>query len=309
VAAAVKLLSHRARQKGVDLRCMIEPGMPDPVIGDPGRLRQVLVNLMGNAIKFTERGSIDVLVDSVKRADDNLEVHIAVRDTGIGIAEEHQARVFEPFAQADGSATRKYGGTGLGLAICTRLVEAMKGRIWLESALGQGSTFHFTARFALRGASGQRQQSPYPQERNGQLHAVHNGRHDVAAIASPARILVVDDNDINQRLTLCLLEKKHHTVTVVANGKEALEALDRERFDLVLMDVQMPVMNGFEATAAIREKEKGTGRRLPIIALTAHAMKGDRERCLDAAMDAYLSKPIQAEQLWEAVERALGAAQ
>jgi PAS domain S-box-containing protein len=306
VDAAIKLLRHRARQKGVDLRCAIETDVPSRVVGDQGRLRQVLVNLLGNAIKFTERGTVDVLVSRSGLTDGQVELHVAVQDTGIGIAPEHQARIFEPFEQADGSTTRRYGGTGLGLAICSRLVQAMHGRIWLESAMGRGSTFHFTARFNLANAPGGLQEAQQGHQRNGLLAPTQNGH--AACHAKQARILVADDNAINQRLTVCLLQKKNHAVTVVANGKEVLELLDRQPFDLVLMDVQMPVMNGFEATAAIREKEKSTGRRLPIIALTAHAMKGDKDRCLSADMDAYISKPLRAEHLWDAVERALSGA-
>jgi PAS domain S-box-containing protein len=424
----------RAHAKGLELVYDIPAPLPDALAGDPDRLRQVLVNLVGNAIKFTEKGEVVVRVEQESRSDADVTLHFSVSDTGIGIAADKQRLIFEPFRQADGSTTRKYGGTGLGLAICGRLVEMMGGRIWVQSEAGRGSTFHFTARFAVRADHRQRPTAgsePRTEEAPGTAFAVpcslsgldclvaddnatsrniladmlrgwgmaptavESGRAALAALRQaaeadrpfrvvlldmhladlsgavladclrrqpqlaasvillssgdpqdaawcrslgevralskpirqsdlleaiqallgqpqqpahvpeagpaaqrlmtrPLRILLAEDNVINQRLAVCLVEKQGHSVAVAGNGREALDALEVGSFDLVLMDVQMPEMGGFEATAHIREREKRTGGHIPIVALTAHAMKGDRERCLAAGMDGYLSKPVQA---------------
>ncbi|HUY32227.1 MAG TPA: response regulator [Pirellulales bacterium] len=430
----MKTLALRAHKKGLELACHVPAEVPDELAGDPGRLRQIIVNLAGNAIKFTDAGEVVARVELASLSDQEATLHFAVCDTGIGIPPEKQAAVFAPFVQADGSTTRKYGGTGLGLAISTRLVELMGGRIWVESAVGQGSTFHFTARFALaRGrtapataagpghlddlavlvvddnatnrrileemlthwhmrptvvASGQAALDemrrafaagePYALVlldammpgmdgftlvRRIQEHKEYTGatiimlssaegsaaraeelriaaslmkpikqselfdaimtslgvslrRDDTAApVAGPAapefgrvlKLLLAEDNAVNQKLVVRLLEKRGHQVTIAGNGREALAVLERDRFDLVLMDVQMPEMSGFEATAAIRQGERTTGRHMPIVAMTAHAMKGDRERCLEAGMDDYIAKPVQARELFQAVERAVSA--
>jgi two-component system, sensor histidine kinase and response regulator len=457
----VRALSLRAHAKGLELACHVHPDVADTVVGDAGRLRQVLVNLIGNAIKFTEHGEVvlEVRAEADPKRPDVLPagsalwvadaggpdvpsvgdfgfsppqlprqtvLHFAVRDTGIGIPPEQQQRIFDAFAQADGSTTRQYGGTGLGLAISARLVGLMHGRIWVESEPGQGSTFHFTARFApapetaapapgpaaaleglrvlvvddnatnrrileetlrqwrLRpalagGAAEARdllQQAhaagrPFPlllldarmpgtdgfelaawlRERPGlcgatvlmlsagggpddaaRCRALGVTRHltkpvrrsdlldtlvtalgerlvsdppapaeDAPAAGRALRVLLAEDNRINQRLAVRMLEKAGHTVTVAENGREALAALERETFDVVLMDVQMPEMSGFEATAAIRAREQQTGGHLPVVALTAHAMKGDRERCLEAGMDAYVAKPVRAAELLQVI--------
>jgi signal transduction histidine kinase/DNA-binding response OmpR family regulator len=436
----IKTLGLRAHQKGLELACQVRPEVPDVLIGDPGRLRQVILNLVGNAIKFTERGEVVIRV-SVESQTDAVLLRFAVTDTGIGIPADKQQLIFDPFTQADGSTTRRYGGTGLGLTISARLVQMMGGRIWLESEPGKGSAFFFTARFelgrrttsssfmsplALRGLAalivddnatnrhilleqlicwGMRPTAvesgpaaltelrnaaaagePYhlvlldammPEmdgftlaeevRRQPDLagltimmlsSADHQGdagrckrlglaaylikpikaselrdailaalgkassgvivsttrapspriSHGPSAPTSLLRILVAEDNLVNQRVMVQMLQKQHHTVVVVADGQSALESVRRERFDLVLMDVQMPHMDGLEATAAIRQHEQTTVGHVPILALTAHALKGDRERCLAAGMDGYVSKPVRAEELWREVARILPAA-
>jgi len=295
----VKVFAVRAGQKGLELAWKIAPSVPRALEGDPHRLRRILVNLVGNAIKFTERGKILLRVSTESRrpqarssgAGDQVSLHFSVTDTGIGIPAEKQRKIFEAFAQADTSITRKYGGTGLGLAISAQLVELMGGRIWVESHAGQGSTFHFTARFGLAQApAGKQPAAPLA------LAALHK-------TARPLRVLVAEDHPVNRELAVHLLKGRGHRVTLAETGREALAALAKQDFDAVLMDVQMPEMDGLEATAAIREKEKTTGAHLPIIAMTAHALKGDEERCLAAGMDAYIAKPIEPRELLETVER------
>jgi signal transduction histidine kinase/DNA-binding response OmpR family regulator/HPt (histidine-containing phosphotransfer) domain-containing protein len=422
----VATLAMRAHKKGLGLADDVAPDVPDALAGDPGRLRQVVVNLVGNAIKFTEQGEVVLRVEKASQEADAVELHFAVRDTGIGIPPEQQPRLFQAFAQADASTTRRYGGTGLGLAISARLVRLMGGRVWLESAVGRGSTFHFTARFgparalaarrpparldglpvlvadgsttsrrilrevlagwgmrptaaesgpaaldALRqaraagdpfalalvdarlpGADGpalaaQVKGDPdlagtalilvssavrradaeacrrlgvaacltSPVKQSTLLDAIMSALGARARVAEPGagappaaavrglRLLLAEDNPVNQKLAVTLLEKHGHRVTVAGSGPAALAAWDGGAFDAVLMDVQMPGMDGFEATARIRAGERGSGRHTPIIALTAHALKGDRERCLQAGMDGYLAKPIRADELFEALGR------
>jgi PAS domain S-box-containing protein len=422
----IKTLALRAHKQGLELACHIPPEVPDRLVGDTGRLLQIVVNLVGNAIKFTEQGEVLVDVAVASQTAEEIELHVAVKDTGIGIPLDKKRLIFEAFSQADGSMTRKYGGTGLGLAISSRLVAMMGGRIWVESEIGQGSAFHFTVRLGLQreaalkpslqpvdvqdlpvlvvddnatnrrileellanwgmkpivvdsgraaleemqraadaGApiplvlldammpemdgfalAGRIKQHPElaratimllssatqhsdaarcqqlgiaayltkPIKQSELLNAILTVLHPSSAkTPKPAHrsllpgnrrrlhILVAEDNAINQRLVVRMLEKRGHTVRVAGNGKEVLAALKNETFDLVLMDVQMPEMNGFEATAAIRAWEQGT--HIPIIAMTAHALKGDRERCLAAGMDAYVSKPLLAPQLFEVIE-------
>jgi signal transduction histidine kinase/DNA-binding response OmpR family regulator len=427
---AMKALAVRAQQKGLELACHILPEVPDDLTGDPGRLRQIVTNLVGNALKFTERGEVVVHVGMEAETADEACLHFAVSDTGVGIPPERQQLIFEAFTQADTSTTRKYGGTGLGLTISSRLVELMGGRIWVESAVGQGSTFHFTARFALAKEPAVRPLRAPPASLHDLpvlvvddnatnrriLHemlshwgmrplAVDGGQAALAALEQarsagepfplvlldghmpemdgfdlaeriqqgpgrtrttvvmltsagrpediarcrqlgitaylmkpikqselfdtvvtalsgplrppqaaaicpqpvpsagerPLRVLLAEDNAVNQKLAVRLLEKQGHMVAVANNGQEALAALERQPFDLVLMDVEMPEMDGLEATAAIRRKEQGTGRHIPILAMTAHAMKGDQERCLAAGMDGYLSKPIQVKELFATI--------
>jgi signal transduction histidine kinase/CheY-like chemotaxis protein/HPt (histidine-containing phosphotransfer) domain-containing protein len=438
---AIKSLGVRAHQKGLELACHIAPDVPDGLVGDAGRLRQVVVNLVGNAIKFTENGEIVLRVETRSRTANDAELHFAVRDTGIGIPADKQHAIFRAFEQADGSTTRRFGGTGLGLTISTQLVGLMGGRMWVESVPGAGSTFHFTARFGLsklptpltvrvsantlrnlpvlvvddnatnrrilvdmltqwtmwpaavengRNALARLEQAcesnqsfplvlldaqmpdldgfavaerirqnpklagatimmlssagqlgdadrcrqlgvgtyltkPIKQSdlfdailttlaaasADERLAAARRDEHgaespDNAPATPPLRILLADDNAVNQRVAARLLEKRGHSVVVAENGKEAIERLAQGSIDLVLMDVQMPEMDGLEATAAIRAREAGTDAHTPIIAMTAHAMRGDRERCLEAGMDEYVSKPIQPAELLKAINATLG---
>ena len=430
----VRVVSLRAHEKALELICQIPPEVPEAIRGDPTRLRQVLVNLMGNAIKFTKQGEILLQVEIREETDTDILLHFSVHDTGIGITPEKQKAVFEPFTQADNSMTRKFGGTGLGLTICTRLVEMMGGSIWLESEAGKGSTFHFTSRFGL--VSGTRPAleaaddetlrdlpvlivddnftnrrileealtlwkmrpvsadgggsalsslkqattlgKPFPLiildaqmpdmdgfevaveiKKNGQFAdpkiimltsagirgdaarcrelgidvylskpvdradlfraikvALGPGnqadktptlitQHVLREQQQRLRILLAEDNPVNQKLAVRVLQKRGHSVEVAENGKIALELLEKEPFDIVLMDVQMPEMDGLTATSAIREKEQKTGEHVPIVAMTAHAMVGDRERCLEAGMDGYLTKPLQVKELCAAIESAV----
>jgi PAS domain S-box-containing protein len=290
LANTVKTLGVRARAQGLDLACDVRPDVPQYLVGDPGRLRQIIANLVGNAIKFTERGEVKITVEKESETEGCVELHFMVADTGIGIPVEKQKTIFEAFAQADGSSTRKYGGTGLGLSISQQLTEMMGGRVWVESVVGVGSTFHFTAQFTTR-----RVTSAKPTQPPAVASQLPSGPHQAL------RVLLAEDNPVNQRLAARLLERRGHSVRVVNNGLEVLSAVDQERFDLLLCDVQMPLMDGLEATARIREQEKATGVRLPIVALTAHAMKGDSERFLEAGMDGFVPKPIQAKQLFEVI--------
>ncbi|MCI0464414.1 MAG: response regulator, partial [Gemmataceae bacterium] len=427
---ALKALALKAHQKGLELCGGVDTDVPAVVVADPGRLRQVLLNLVGNAIKFTSAGEVVARVEIQESAPEALCLHFAVSDTGIGISADKQRAIFEPFEQADGSTTRKYGGTGLGLTICRRLVELMDGTLWVESAPGRGSTFHFTARLALPCSprlpepanplahlQDQRallvednrthrcllealltgwQMKPVavadPQAALAELERVQAGdepfalalldatlpgtdgfalaektkRHaalegpvlvmlssadwqaDIArcreldtgyvikpfkeadlrkaVLGTPAekggapqagpdregiprlRILLVDDNVFNQRVGSLKLQQKGQRVRTVGSGREALAALGQEPFDLVFMDVQMSDMDGFEATAAIRAREKVAGGHIPIVAMTAAAMKGDRERCLEAGMDGYITKPVEDRTLWQVLREFAPAA-
>jgi signal transduction histidine kinase/DNA-binding response OmpR family regulator len=431
VAALVKPLAFRAEQKGLEMIAHVSPDVPAGLVGDPGRIRQVLTNLVGNAIKFTERGQILIEIEPVFRDGDIAEIHGSVSDSGIGIPGDKLGAIFEPFQQADGSTTRRYGGTGLGLTIASTLVELMGGTIWVESEPFAGSTFHFTMRLAVSNAppevmtfdltgvrvlvvddnpvnrrilqewltrwkmapnvaesgpaaldalvrateagdpyplvlldvnmpdmdgfevarqikghsslagatimmlssSGQAaerasgtaigvaQYLTKPVEQRELLAAMgralaldHPPRPASAPVASAPEptsrrlhVLVAEDNVVNQRIATAVLEKRGHRVTIANTGREALAACERERFDVVVMDVQMPDMDGLEATAAIRARETVTEAHVPIIALTAHAMKGDRERMLRAGMDGYLAKPLDAQQFVGLVESIVSA--
>jgi PAS domain S-box-containing protein len=432
VEDSVKLLAPRADQKDLDLSCRIAPDVPDAVVGDPGRLRQVLLNLVSNAIKFTDEGEVAVSVFVDERGTDDVRLRFTVRDTGIGIPEEKQWDIFGAFVQADASTTRKYGGTGLGLTISTQLVEMMEGRMWLESEVGKGTSFHFVVRFSLTHdgdtiatappnlrdlhvlvvddnetnrfilseilASWQmrattvasadaalgtlrkaaEQGDPFhllltdalmPEtdgfglaqqlardDRFGRLKMILltsagapavKGRAAnvfaaklakpvkqsdlldaiVTAFATPVssrrqrgkdtprpaeqpnkalRVLVAEDNPTNQALVAALLKQKGHRVTIVGNGRLAADRAVLETFDVVLMDVQMPEMGGLEATGLIRDHERTAGGHVPIVALTARAMAGDREQCLAAGMDAYVSKPLRTEELFAAIDSVVG---
>ena len=276
--------------------------------GDPGRLRQILVNLLGNAIKFTSQGEIVLRVTQEATTPQDVVLTFSVRDTGVGIPLDRQKQVFEAFTQADGSTTRTHGGTGLGLTIASQLVQLMGGRLWLESEPGTGSTFHFTATFGLVTADVTTAMPDLGAEsapRDRPLLITRTTRRDAR---QAGHILLIEDNRVNQLVARRLLEKRGYTVVVANNGREALTILDASgpaRFGCALMDVQMPEMDGFECTAIIREREQTTGLHLPIIAMTAHAMKGDEARCLAAGMDGYLSKPIEPDEFFEVVERHL----
>ncbi|MCL4112023.1 UNVERIFIED_CONTAM: hypothetical protein GTU68_034526 [Idotea baltica] len=271
VEKTTRTLGLHAATKRLELACRVAPDVPDQVFGDPGRLCQVIVNLVGNAVKFTEQGEVVVNVEKENQVDGIAKLHFSVRDTGIGIAADKQASIFHSFSQADATTTRKYGGTGLGLTISSQLVELMGGGIWVESTAGAGTTFHFTIEL--------KKSDPEPQP-------------DDSPIVPELNILLVDDGLVNQTVATELLRNMGHKVSVAMNGREAVDAWSNAAFDVILMDLQMPVMDGAEATRTIRAQEKETDQHIPIIAMTAAAMQGDRERCLNAGMDDYMSKPI-----------------
>ena len=300
MTATLKSFGSSARQKSLKLSFNIDEGVPRSLVGDAGRLRQVLTNLIGNSIKFTDRGEIDVFVQCASQSDSMAALQFTVRDTGAGIPQEKMELIFAPFEQADNSTTRKFGGTGLGLAICSRIVELMGGKIWAESKLGSGSMFCFTARFEMEAVASAGiaplrletpSYAPVFQERQSPKRTL--------------RILVAEDNRTNQVLAVKLLESMGHRPAVVETGTEALTALKESAFDLVIMDVQMPDMDGLEATAAIRTRERGGNRHIPIVAMTAHAMIGDQEQCLKAGMDGYISKPVSRRELERVIEIAM----
>jgi two-component system sensor histidine kinase/response regulator len=427
----MKSLGFRAHQKDLELVYEVAADVPEALLGDPGRIRQILINLVGNAIKFTEHGEILVSVSEERRETGSTSLHFAVKDTGVGIAADKQSTIFDAFSQADGSMARKYGGTGLGLAICTRLVTMMGGTMSVESQTGQGSTFHFTLRLAVQDIPTRRPEAVQTERLrdlcvlvvddnftnrrvlNGMLirwgmepTAVESGRaalqaleaaksagrpfplvlldgqmpemdgfalvkqikkdpalvgatimmltsaghlgdaarcrelgisaylvkpirqgellqaicsvlnlstekpplvtrHSLREARNRSRILLAEDNAVNQLLAARLLERRGYIVTVAGDGREVLAALAKEEFDLILMDIQMPEMDGLETTAVIRERERSTQQHMPIIAMTAHALKGDEERCLSAGMDAYISKPIRTNELFSTIEKVL----
>jgi two-component system CheB/CheR fusion protein len=288
VETTLKPLSYMAKEKDLPLRWSIDADVPERLAGDQGRISQVLTNVVGNAIKFTELGSVVVRVDRTEPkglADgENVWLLFSVQDTGIGIPADRQEKIFESFSQVGTSAHMKYGGAGLGLAISKQLVEMMGGQIWVESEPGKGSTFHFTVRLA-------RPTGPAIGTRTRALEkAVEAGE--------PLSILLVEDNLINQLLAQSLLEQRGHNVMVASNGREALEKLKGRHFDCIFMDVRMPEMSGEEATGIIRSGAiEGVDPRIPIIALTAYALEGDRARLLAAGMDDYISKPIDMQEL------------
>lgn len=311
----LKSLSLRAHDKALQLACEIHRDTPQMLLGDPIRLRQVIVNLVGNAIKFTDEGEVLVRVVPAPRAPgtEGIELRFVISDTGVGIPENKRNAIFAAFEQADSSVTRKYGGTGLGLAISSRLVELMGGRIAVSSEPGQGSTFEFTARFGAAEEESWKVKAGPAYDALG--FARGRAQRDDSRTASvepcpitPLTILLAEDSLVNQKLAIGLLERTGHCVVVADNGAEAVAAYESRPFDLVLMDVQMPEMDGLDATRAIREAEKKTGRHVPIAAMTAHAMQGDRERCLAAGMDDYIAKPVRAKVLFETIARLLGTA-
>jgi signal transduction histidine kinase len=286
----LKPMSVRAEEKKLRLTVDVAADVPDDLVGDPVRLRQVLVNLVSNALKFTDQGEILVrVVHDMESTPGHAALHFSVVDTGIGIPEDKQVAIFQAFTQADGSTTRLYGGTGLGLSISWKLVSLMGGQIQVESTPGRGSAFYFSITLPLASA-------PVVPKLAAPLV--------VPGVDSrPLRVLVAEDNVVNRKLAEHLLRRRGHEPIMVVNGREAVHALEEESIDVVLMDLQMPEMDGFEATAAIRARERSTGARVPIVALTAHAMEGDRQRCLDADMDGYVSKPIDAANLFAVIDQ------
>ena len=294
----------QAQNKGLDLSCRISPDVPASLKGDELRLRQVIINLVGNAVKFTGSGKVTINVEpgpsvSGGRNQESQKVllHFSVSDTGIGIPGDKLDAIFESFTQADGSTTRKYGGTGLGLAISQKLVSMIGGDIWAESETGKGSTFHFTAGFGIS------------REEIKEDIDLQDISHEKRPFTDKLHILLAEDNAVNQKVALTILEKQGYSVHVAVNGEEAIDALKKERFDLVLMDVQMPKMDGIEAAQAIRNSKDGAfDPGIPIVAVTAHAFKEDMERCLKAGMNSCITKPFKRQELFREIERLVQAA-
>ncbi|MGV1100592.1 ATP-binding protein [Thiovibrio sp. JS02] len=278
----LSLLARQAREKNIELSAEIDAALPERLLGDPTRMRQILSNLLTNAIKFTENGRVTVRVKCLSSHTDRVALRMEVIDTGIGIAEKYQADLFQSFSQADGSTTRKYGGTGLGLAIVRQLVLMMGGRIGVESEPGKGSTFWCALDFPVVAEFGREVARNKPEARN--------------PGALQGRVLLVEDNKVNQMVAARMLAGLNLSVDIAEDGEKALAALARGGYDLAFMDCQMPILDGYEATRRYRRQEEGQGR-LPIIAMTANAMEGDREKCLAAGMDDYLAKPVKKEQL------------
>ncbi len=310
VQDVIKTLAVKAREKGLVLSSQMPEDLPRQVRGDPMKLRQILINLVGNAIKFTPQGEVSVAVRQQWRSTDEIGLHFLVHDTGIGIPAAKLDEIFEAFRQGDASTTRRYGGSGLGLTISSELVRLMRGRIWVESLPGEGSTFQFTLPLKLGyplalPAASPEHSAPASATDNDTTHTAEAAIQDdwkSAPRVRPLRVLVADDHTANRHLATTVLGTRGHLCVEASNGQEALEAMRRGPFDVVLMDVQMPMMDGFQATAAIRKIEESSRQHIPIIALTAHAMSGDRERCLAAGMDAYLAKPLRPKMLVELVE-------
>jgi PAS domain S-box-containing protein len=289
IEASLDLVAQSAIKKGLSLSYSISSLVPKRILGDVTRLRQVLVNLLSNAIKFTDHGDISLVI-SCQPGNPLYEIEFSVSDTGIGISQDRMDRLFQTFSQVDASMTRKYGGTGLGLAISKRLVELMGGRIWVESEVGKGSTFHFS--ILAEAATATEAERPT---------AWRTGTYEdkpavdlVPEHPYPLRILLAEDNVINQKVALQMLRKIGYEADVAANGFEVLEALERQPYDVILMDVQMPDMDGIEAAKRIRKRWRDGPR---IIAITAYALEGDRDKCISAGMDDYISKPVKMDEL------------
>jgi len=291
LADIAALLGHSAEIKEIKLSTSLQPGLPDCLIGDPGRLRQTLLNLVGNAVKFTHAGSIDIALtwQADSAGQDLVRLGFTVRDTGIGMAPETVANLFSPFCQGDASTTRKFGGTGLGLSICKRLVELMGGEIAVESTPGSGSVFRFELPFRVVEPAQCRPGNPSAPS---------------VVLPDGLRVLLVEDNRINQMVAETLLRKMGCQVTTASNGEAALERLAKEPVDIVLMDCQMPVMDGFEATRRLRAGLAGASLAgIPVIAITANAMQGDRELCVAAGMNDYIAKPFSRAELLDVLTR------
>jgi CheY-like chemotaxis protein len=296
VQDAVGALAPKADEKRLELVCTVEAEVPSFVRGDGRRLRQIIVNLVGNALKFTHSGGVSVRVYLQRQQLQTIGLGFAVSDTGIGIPKDRQETLFSPFTQVDGSTTRKYGGTGLGLAISKKLVEMMGGCIWLESEEGKGSTFSFTIVFEeVR----EQIRPPMPEPADLTPHGLPKSEK------ARTRILLAEDDPTSQLVALAMLQKLGYKAEAVANGAEALDAVRKSRYDLVFMDCQMPEIDGYEATRRIRSLSAGI-RTAPIIAMTANALEGDRQRCLEAGMDDYVTKPIELEALAGTIAKWLG---
>src|SRR5262245_52096444 len=304
-----ELLCERAREKGVQLIGTVDAAVPEQLKGDPLRLRQIVMNLVNNAIKFTERGQIRVEVSVTEQTMDSCLLRCEVRDTGVGVAPSVREEIFEAFAQGDSSTTRKYGGTGLGLSIVKRLVALMKGTVGVESMIGNGAKFWFTAEFgriADTPSAPLHTMTTTSSERGTENYIPVGQRETLLQDAAPAvegRILVAEDNPVNHEVALAMLESFGCRVDVVVTGHEAVEAVSRAAYDLILMDCQMPGMDGYAATRLIRRNERKGARRIPIVALTAHASHGDSATCFAAGMDDYLSKPYTQQDLRAIVQR------
>jgi PAS domain S-box-containing protein len=320
VGNTLKVLSARAQAKGLALTHQVADDVPDLLHGDPTRLRQVILNLLDNGIKFTSQGAVAVAVELLRieetqqpassnpqsairnpQSRDLCHLQFAVKDTGIGIAPDKQARIFEAFAQADSSMTRQYGGTGLGLSIALRLVHLMGGRLSVASEPGKGSVFSFTAAFRL---------SPEPAKRVVPAPTQAPGPPaEAGPAARPLRILIGEDNAVNQRLMRDIMRRLGHDAVVVDNGEKVLAELESRSYDVLLLDVQMPLLDGLQTTAVIREREKASGGQIPIVALTAHAMPGYRDVCLKAGMNDYVSKPFRIQHIKDVLKRMVPAAE
>jgi CheY-like chemotaxis protein len=276
----------RAREKNIELGCEFSTDLPRYVNGDPGRLKQILNNLIGNAIKFTHGGKVSAAVKCESQSEGCMKLLFSISDTGIGISREEQRLLFKSFSQVDSSYTRKFGGTGLGLAISKQLTEMMGGTIWVESEKGKGSTFYFIIKLK----TGLKPRASEDKTRIG------------PQMYKPRRILLAEDDHLNQTILRRILEKAGHSVAVAGNGREAVEAWEHGSFDIILMDIQMPEMDGVEAASRIRRMEAAAGSHIPIAALTAYALKGDEEKFLSLGMDGYVSKPIDINKLYETIE-------
>ncbi|TWU46109.1 Aerobic respiration control sensor protein ArcB [Rubripirellula tenax] len=290
VNGVVRMLAVRVNEKSIEITSHVTPETPRYVVADFVRLRQILINLVGNAIKFTAQGSVSLRVELVKQNDRDVTLRFSVSDTGIGIPSEKLEVIFEEFEQADKSTTRRYGGTGLGLAISSRLVKLMGGTVQVESQAGQGSTFSFSLSFPVA-------DDAEVKDADAETRAAADSSH------APLRILVAEDGATNQLVAKMMLTRRGHTVVIANDGREALDLSADSEFDAILMDLEMPEMDGLEATRQIRDRERGTGLHIPIIAMTAHAMETDVQRCLDAGMDAYIAKPIRQNTVIDTIER------
>lgn len=299
VESVIKGLSVLANKKNIQLNFSIQPKVPKFVLGDSTRIRQIIINLVNNAIKFTSEGNVDLKVDASVVSEQEIVLNFSISDTGIGIAQDKQEVIFDIFTQADDSTTRKFGGTGLGLAICKRLVSMMNGRIWIESQEGIGSTFFFTIKVGI-GQGVDASSLPSVASQQASL-----GQETQAKGMRILHILLAEDNLLNQKIAIKLLEKKGWLVELAQNGQEAIDKINEKSFDLVLMDVQMPVLDGLKATQMIRQNQDQAVGQVPIIAMTAKAMVEDEQRCLDSGMDGYIAKPIDAAKLYATIEEVL----